>query len=77
MSAVTVARAGLRTAWWYGLAAAAYVGAVAVWRPGALGQPVWHYTAWPHRDTLGAVAFVVSFLACLMLQLTGDGLVDR
>jgi hypothetical protein len=67
----------LRTAWLYGLAAAAYVGAVAVWRPDALGQPVWRYTAWPHRDTLGAIAFFVSFLACLTLELTGDRSVDR
>ena len=76
MTAPAVARAGLRTAWLYGLAASAYVAAVAVWRPEALGQPVWHYTAWPHRDTLGAIAFAMSLAACLILQVTGDGWVD-
>jgi hypothetical protein len=70
-----VPRAVLRTACLYGLAGSAYVAVMAIFRPGALGQPVWHGTAWPHRDTFGAVSFLVSFLAGVTLQWTGDGMV--
>jgi len=70
-----VVRASLRTVCVFGLAGAAYSAAVAVFRPDALGQRVWHASPWPHRDTFGAVAFAASFVACLILQLTGVGLV--
>ena len=68
-------RASLRTVCLYGLAGSAYAAAVAVFRPDALGQRVWHGSPWPHRDTFGAVAFAASFLACLILQLSGERLV--
>jgi hypothetical protein len=70
-----IARASLRTVCLYGLAGAGYSAFVAIFRPDALGQRVWHSSSWPHRDTFGAIAFLASFVACLLLQLSGDGLV--
>jgi hypothetical protein len=72
-----VLRASLRTVCAYGFAGSAYVATVAVFHPEALGQRVWHSSAWPHRDSFGAVAFAASLVACLILQMTGDGLVKR
>ena len=72
-----VIRASLRTVCLYGLAGSAYTAAVAVFRPDALGQRVWNASPWPHRDTFGLVAFAASFVACLVLQWTGQGLVRR
>jgi hypothetical protein len=62
----------LRTVWVYTSVAFVYVAVTAVLRPRQLGQRLWHGLSWPHKDTFGAIAFVVSFACFIFLSLLDE-----
>lgn len=54
----------------YGLAAWAYVAAVAIVLPWTLPWRLTHFTSWPRTDTFGEMSFVASFVAFVIYRLT-------
>jgi hypothetical protein len=56
----------------YGLAAWAYVAAVALAEPNTLPWQLTHLAKWPRTDTFGELSFVVSFVAFVVYGLTRE-----
>lgn len=67
----------LRTAWLYASAGFGYVAVSAVFRPGQVGERLWHSLPWLRKDTFGIVCFAVSALSYLLLGLACRSPVSR
>jgi hypothetical protein len=63
------AGAALRTGVLFGLLGALYSGVTASFYSNELFESITHFSAWPHRDTFGALCFAGSALCLLLLRI--------
>jgi hypothetical protein len=65
-----VVRAGLRTAFGYGLLVWAYIAVNALTHPETLARPLTHFLPWPLEGDTALACFLLSAVAFLLLRAT-------